>query len=165
MAAITQPRGWGAFSGMPYGSFAGREPFVPPVVAATQTGAGKSKRTSRKKAFVVEVDGEDFIVNSEAEAQNLLDKVRETAAENAAEVTQRAAAAATKPKRKVLADARKALETPSIRVPQEFASAAADTLAAIESIYREAMQAVEIGYMMRKLADEQEEEDLLLLML
>jgi hypothetical protein len=163
MAAVTQPRAWGAFTGMPYGSFAGREPFVAPIVPAN-TGAGKSKKT-RKRRLELEIDGEIFAVESVAEAENILAQVRVQAEEQAELVTERASASVTKPTRKILADARKALSVPDIQVPVDLQPQADALRAEIESIYNAAIQAVEIGALMRKQAERDEEDDLLLLML
>ena len=136
--------------------------FVP----STNRGAGSPSKTRkpRKRRFTVTVDGEDFQVSSVEEAQEILAKVRESAEEQAEVVTQRAKAVSNRPQRKVLADARKSLAVPSIKVPADMRPAAEALRAEIESIYNAAIQAVEIGALLRKQAEQDDEDDLLMLL-
>ena len=139
---------------------------TPPVVVEPRnTGAGSSKRQRKRNKVLVSVDGEEFSVSSVAEAEEILAQVRQQAEEQAELVTERAIAATNRPQRKILADARKALVVPSINVPVDLQPQADALRAEIESIYNAAIQAVEIGALMRKQAERDEEDDLLLLML
>jgi hypothetical protein len=162
MAAVTQPRAWGAFTGMPYGSFAGRSVFVP--VPVTNTGAGRPSR-SRKRARVVEIDGVDHIVHSAAEAQALLDQAQAQAEETAALAVERASKTSPKkPLGKVMREARKTLAVPEIHAPAEFKSMLDAMLHNVQQRYSEAAQTIEIAALLRKAQqNEQDDEDILMM--
>lgn len=129
---------------------------------APMTGAGRPSRSRRPR--VVEIDGEDFIVNSEEEAAALLDQARETAKERAATAIKRAAAAERRPVRKVLADARRLLEVPDIAASDDLMQLAQQAQADIESIYTSALASVEIAALLaRRQREEEDDEDVLLL--
>lgn len=130
------------------------------VEVKRQTGAGRPRRRQR---VVIAIDGEDFVVESEEEAVALLDQAKEAAQEKAEQAIKRAAAARKREPRKVLADARKALEVPTITA-EGMSDYAAETVAAIEELYRSAMRTIEVAAMLsRRDRDEEDEEVLLLL--
>lgn len=162
VGVLTQHYAFGVISGARYGDFSGKG-GVTVTQATAQTGAGRSRK--RRPDLVVTIDGEDFPVASEAEAVALLEEVRKTAEQQAKTVLERAASTQNRPKRKVLADARKSLVAPSISVPEILQESAANTIAQIESLYNSAIQTVEIGAYLRKQAEMDEEDAILLLML
>jgi hypothetical protein len=112
---------------------------------------------------VVEIDGEDFFVESAEEAQALLDQAVEAAKEKAALTVKRAATAQRRPARKVMADARRSLVVPEISAP-EFEDYASKALEAIQDLYRNAMVTVEVSALLAKRQrEEEDDEDVLLL--
>lgn len=126
-------------------------------------GAGRPRRQVRR--VVVEIDGEDFIVNSEEEAIALLDKAKEEAEKAAKVQIQRAAKAAERKPRKVISDARKTLVLPEIKAPglEEYVS---QVLSEIRDSYSSAMRTIEVAALLRKRdRDEEDDEDVLMLML
>lgn len=126
-------------------------------------GAGRPRRQVRR--VVVEIDGEDFIVNSEEEAIALLDKAKEEAEEVAKVQIQRAAKAAERKPRKVITDARKTLVLPEIKAPglEEYVS---QVLSEIQDSYSSAMRTIEVAALLRKRdRDEEDDEEVLMLML
>ena len=135
--------------------------LVPVVVP--QGGAGRARRRVRR--VVVEIDGEDFIVNSEEEAIALLDKAKAEAEEVAKVQIQRAAKAAERKPRKVITDARKTLVLPEIKAPglEEYVS---QVLSEIRDSYSSAMRTIEVAALLRKRdRDEEDDEEVLMLML
>jgi len=142
------------------------EGFVGAEAPRRNQGAGKSKRRTRKPV-VVEIDGEDFVVSSEEEAEALVANVKAEAEEVAQLAMTRAATVQKRPPRKVLQDARRALVVPSIQVSGD--DAVADIMRAavsdVQELYQSAMRSIEIGALMRKQAQEQDEEDVLMLLL
>lgn len=126
-------------------------------------GAGRPRRQIRR--VVVEIDGEDFIVNSEEEAIALLDKAKAEAEEVAKVQIQRAAKAAERKPRKVITDARKTLVLPEIKAPglEEYVS---QVLSEIQDSYASAMRTIEVSALLRKRdRDEEDDEEVLMLML
>jgi len=127
------------------------------------TAAGRSRR---RKSYVVEIDGEDFIVSSEAEAQELLTKATEQAEELARVTVARATKATHRPARKIAADVRKALVLPDVVAPPEFAGIAQSVLARIQEVYDSAARTVEIELALRKIqAQHDDDEETILLLL
>lgn len=134
-----------------------------PVTAST--GAGRSKRRQDKRPVVVEIDGEDFVVNSEEEAVALLDKAKEQAEQLAQVQIARAAKAERRKTGKVIADARKTLVVPQIKAPG-LESYAAQVLADIRDTYASTMRTIEVAALLRKRdREEEDDEDVLLLLL
>lgn len=130
------------------------------AVGSASNAAGRPTR----RRYVVEIDGQDFIVESPDQARQLLDKATEAAEEKAEQALDRANKAQKRPQRKVMADARKALREPSIYAP-EFPELAADVQRQIRAIYDSALQAIEISALLRKREeDEMDDEDILLLL-
>lgn len=131
------------------------------VEVKRQTGAGRPRRRQR---VVIAIDGEDFVVESEEEAVALLDQAKEAAQEKAEQAIKRAAAARKREPRKVLADASKALEVPTITA-EGMSDYAAETVAAIEELYRSAMRTIEVAAMLsRRDRDEEDDEEVLFLL-
>ncbi len=119
-------------------------------------------RPSKRRRYTVVVDGEEFAVDSPAEAEAVLKEARQVAEQKAQEVLQRAAKAEKRPIRKVLADARKALPVPKITTDAPI-SGLNEILSEIESLYRSTLQTVEIGALLRRQEDEEDDEAILLL--
>ena len=131
--------------------------YVPPSTG----GAGRSKRRRR---HVVEIDGEDFIVNSEEEALELLERAKQEAEQVAKQAIERAAKVKVRPVRKVIADARKSLALPDIKAPG-LEDYAAQITQHIEELYQDALRTIEIAALIAKREREDEDdEDILLLM-
>ena len=130
-------------------------------VARPFTGAGRHRRT--RPRVVVEIDGEDFIAESSEEAQAILDQAKEAAEEKAKVAIERATKARNRPTRKVMADARKALELPAISAP-DLGGYAEEISRQIEDIYQSAIQTIEVAALLRKRElEEEDDEDILLL--
>jgi hypothetical protein len=127
-------------------------------------GAGGKKRIRRRR-IVVEIDGEEFVVESVADAKTLLDLARKEAQDKAKIAQDRANAALSRPVRKVLQDARKALAEPSVVVPKELQSAADTMLDDIRALYASTLQSIELSILMRQAEREQEDDELILLLL
>lgn len=134
------------------------------VASSTPTPAGRPAR-KRTRNYVVEIDGEDHIVGSVAEARALLDTVQEEAEQVAKVAAERAAKASKKPIRKVLHDARKALQVPQITAPKALAPIAEQALTSVQSLYDSTMRDIEIAALFRRAqAQEDDDEDVLMLM-
>lgn len=131
-------------------------------VAKPFTGAGRPRRTRQR--VVVEIDGEDFIAESSEEAQAILDQAKEAAEEKAKVAIERATKARNRPTRKVMADARKALELPAISAP-DLGGYAEEISRQIEDIYQSAIQTIEVAALLRKRElEEEDDEDILMLL-
>lgn len=131
-------------------------------VAKPFTGAGRPRRTRQR--VVVEIDGEDFIAESSEEAQAILDQAKEAAEEKAKVAVERATKARNRPTRKVMADARKALELPAISAP-DLGGYAEEISRQIEDIYQSAIQTIEVAALLRKRElEEEDDEDILMLL-
>jgi hypothetical protein len=125
------------------------------------TPAGKSKR--RRKKTQVEIDGEIFTVNSKEEATQLLEAAKQEAEKVAALAVDRASKATRRPARKVLADAKKALQVPVIDADEDLRSEVDKLREEITQMFQNALQTVEIAALMRKAEIEEDDEDVLLL--
>lgn len=129
----------------------------PADTSAKQKGAGKSR--AKRKKYIVEIDGEDFHVESPAEAQRLLDRAREVA-EEAVELVKEA------PKK-----ARPSLKSPRIRVRgegedlQAIVSIVAKTRDDIRRLYRDASRTAEIAALLRKQLEDDEEDAITVLLM
>jgi hypothetical protein len=118
-------------------------------------GHGKKGKKPRRP-LTVEIDGETFSVNSREEALALLEQAKQTAEENAKLTVERAAAAEKRPTRKVLKDAREALQEPEIEASEDLAAEAEAVKAEIDAMYKDAMVKVEIAARLRREEDEDE---------
>lgn len=125
-------------------------------------GAGKPSRNRRPR--VVEIDGEDFVVNSEEEAIALLDQARDQAKQLAATAVKRAAAAERRPTRKVIQDARRLLVAPEITASDDLQPLVQQAQDDIAATYASALASVEIAALLaRRQREEEDDEDVLLL--
>ena len=163
---------WTIFDGTNYGGATDStyvvisDPFTtlgdaPP---SRQTGGGKSRK-SRRRRLQVEIDGEVFDVDSEAEAEALLAEVARKAEATAQLAIERAAKARMRPVRKIVRDAEKALSLPSITVSDDLQAYADQMLQKIRAEYQSALSAIEIAALMAKKDREIEEDDEDILML
>ena len=150
---------WGGAWGLAWGDAWGA------VQIKRQTPAGRPK----KRRHVVEIDGEDLLVTSAEEAEAILARIREEAKEKADLALQRASAAKKRPARKVIADARKALQVPEIEVSDSLPNVGVYSellVSEIEALYQSTLNTIEIGIWLRKRQQaEEDEEDILLLLL
>lgn len=125
--------------------------------------AGRPQRNKRRR-ILVEIDGQNFAVNSEDEAVQLLDQLKEEAQKQANLVIERAQKAIKRPQRKVIADARKSLVVPTIQA-DPISDVANEISAQIAQIYKDALRTVEIGTLLRKVDEESDDEEALLMLL
>lgn len=156
MAADSWGLSWKGTTGVWLSSWAST--FVPPPPAVEgMKPAGRSKR----RHYFVEIDGQGFEVRDVQHAQALLDRAREMATRHAQEL----AAAVVQPARK---QGRKpvALPTPKIDSPDpELTEVIRQARKAINEVYRSAALDTELAMLLaRAMAEEDEEEALLLLM-
>lgn len=155
MAADTWGLSWGGTTGSWLASWAST--FVPPAPEEpTVTPAGRKKR----RAYV-EIDGQQFEVTGPDHAKALLDRAREMAQSHARELAAKTVPASRKVGKKPVA-----LPTPRITSPDpELREVIREARQAINTVYRQAAIDTELAVLMaRKLAEEDEEEALLLLM-
>jgi hypothetical protein len=147
----------------------------PPTV--TYSGARKEQpaggRPSRKRRkYQVEIDGQAFSVDSPAEAQQLLEQAEELARQQAEQAAERAANAPKRAKRKIIADARKVLKTPDVRMIADdeedaelLEAAAQEFIARINELYADTMRAIEIGALLRVQIDNDEDDAIVALLM
>lgn len=121
-------------------------------------GAGRSS-AKRRRRVEVEVDGKVISVSSVEEAHAVLEDLREQAEKIAAKTIERAAVRTKTPVRKVLQDARKALQVPEIVAPKSLRDAANQIIGDIRSQYESALASVEIAAFLAKREREIEEDD------
>ena len=126
---------------------------------------GHPKKDRKRKRVLVEIDGEEFIVASEEEAVLLLEQLREEAQKQADLVIERARKAVKRPSRKVIADARKSLVLPEIKADTTVSDMVAKISQEIEDLYKNALRTVEIGTLLKKQQDFEDDEETALLML
>lgn len=163
---------WTIWDGYEYGGATGSTYVVISDIFTTlgdappsrQTGGGKSRK-SRRRRLQVEIDGEVFDVDSEAEAEALLAEVARKAEATAQLAIERAAKARMRPVRKIVRDAEKALSLPSITVSDDLQAYADQMLQKIRAEYQSALSAIEIAALMAKKDREIEEDDEDILML
>lgn len=123
---------------------------------------GRPKRGKRKK-HQLEIDGEIFDVDSKEEAEYMLRQLKEQAEETAKLAVNRAVKATKRPVRKILADARKTLTTPTV-VTEDLQDPVNQVLAEIQDLYKSTLQTIEIAARLNRQTEEDEEEILLLLL-
>lgn len=152
---------------------------IPVVTGPTPAGRpSKDKKPSKRKRrpVIVSVDGEDFVVNSEAEAEDLI-----LAAREAAEQKAKAEAEEVVRKRQAKAERGSRLNTMPIRLdrPEVQVSSFADQRAdpkwirdlterfteVIDSSYEQAARNAEVAVLMKAQAQELDEEDQLVALL
>jgi hypothetical protein len=128
-----------------------------PVETPAQTPAGSNKR---RKRHYIEVDGQPFEVSGVQEAQQLLQRARAIAEREAEKEGARVEQTLSG---KDVPYVR--LTAPKIEVPPEMRRDVAPILEDIERLYRQAAQETELRLRLaKKLADEDDEDDLLLLL-
>jgi hypothetical protein len=134
---------------------------------STNTGAGSSKKRRERKPVVVEIDGKDVVLESAQEAEELLSRVRAESEEAAETALKRASSAQKRPARKVIADARKALQVPEIFADTPAIQSIADRLLDdIQALYQSTINTIEIGALLRRQqALDEDDEDVILLLL
>lgn len=130
-----------------------QSPPVPPTPDPTPTVTPAG--SSRKRRYVVAIDGQDFIVSSQAEAISLLQRAR-AIAEQQAEKLADTAVRKLKRKRKV---PKVALPAPAVTVPAEFRADLAPLIADIERLYRQAAVAAEIRLRLAQLQNEEDDDE------
>jgi hypothetical protein len=120
------------------------------------TGAGRSHR----RRYYIDIDGQTFPVDSAEHARALLERAREIAASHAREIAEKVAPRSRKVGKKPIP-----LPTPHISSPDaeltEIISAARN---AINDLYRTAAIEAEIAFLLRKAAEDDEDDALMLLM-
>jgi gas vesicle protein len=126
-----------------------------------QTPAGRGRRRRKTE---VEIDGQVYTVETKEDAARLLESAKQAAEEVAALTIERASKAERRPTRKVLADARKALQVPVIDADEDLKDQVQALQQEIADIYTQALQTVEIAALMRKAEIEEDDEDVLLLL-
>lgn len=146
------------------GAIAPGEFVEPPAPPPRATGAGRPSR-ERRRRYEVELDGEVFDVASPAEAEAILNRARELAAEKADTVIARATAATKRAPRKVMQDARRALQPPAISAPPDLSPIVQSVLEQIGAIYASALRSVEIEVLLRQRQAELDEDDEAVLLL
>lgn len=134
-------------------------PPIPPTPdpEPEQQPGGKSKR---KQRFYVEVDGQQFFVNSASEAIQLLDRAKalaERLAETQAQELEQKAKRS--PKKKQIK-----LQTPRIAASPELQLDLAPIRQDLTRIYDNAAAVAELRLLLQRAIEEEEEEALLLLM-
>jgi hypothetical protein len=140
--------------------------IVGAITVQQDLGAGGVAKRKYRKRFVVEVDGELFEVRSEQEAVNVLEQLVELAKKQAEVTVERAQKANKRPKRKVLSDARKSLVIPKVEANRWLSDMADQAMIRIEEIYEDALRIIEIGALLKKRDDDDEDEiETILLML
>ncbi len=140
--------------------------FVPPPVNPRPFGAGVAGRKRRK--YLIEIDGEQFVVNSEYEAQALIEQVNALAKQEAQAVAKTALNKARKVKRKTGVMPTLEIAVPEIRVLEgddDLSALIAAGQQALDEIYLRAAQAAEIAWLAHRAAYEQDEEDVVILLL
>jgi hypothetical protein len=131
-------------------------PPTPTPVDATQTPAGRSRRR-----FYVEIDGQQFPVDSAQEATQLLDRARAIAERQSEERSERA----TKLLRRKKVVPKVRIAAPEITVSPALREAVAPIIADIERLYRKAEIEAELRLLlMRQMAEEEDEDEVLLLL-
>jgi hypothetical protein len=136
----------------------------PPPPPPPSTGAGRAKKQYRN--FVVEIDGRDIRVESEMEAVALIEQARDRAEQKATLAVERAAKSTRRPVRKVIADARRTIETPVIVAPDFLKGYVEAILLEIRQANAAAMRDVEIAAVLarnERIIDDDDEEVMLLL--
>ncbi len=133
------------------------------VVETRSTGAGKSRQKGRR--YVLAIDGKDLIVSSAEEAQALIDDVKRKAEATAEIALQRANASKRRPVGKVLRDARKALELPTIEAPLELADYAQKVLGEIRAKFEQQLRDIEITALLHKQAQQEEDDEEVLMLI
>jgi hypothetical protein len=123
------------------------------VAVVTEQPAGRARRR-RPRRLVVEIDGQDFEVGSEAEARELLDRAK-ALAEQTAEQTVKREVKKAKRKKRAVAIAAPVIETSA----PELKSLVSQYRDDIEAIYQRMAIDAEISALLRKKLRDEDEDD------
>jgi hypothetical protein len=160
MAADTWGLSWGGTTGSWLASWAST--FVPPT-PPDEPAVTPAGRKTRKRRFYVEIDDQQFEVTDANHARALFDRVREVAKSHAEQLASEMVSRETNHKvgKKPIA-----LPTPRIASPDpELRQVVQEARVAINELYRSTSLDTELALLLaRRLADEDEEEAILLLM-
>lgn len=125
-------------------------------MASAVTPAGSTKR----KRYFVEIDGQNFEVDSPSHAQALLERARDMAARHAQELAQTTVQVSRRVGKKPIA-----LPTPRITSDApELKEVVREARQKINEVYRSAAIGAELALLMARAIEEEEEEAILLLM-
>ena len=132
-----------------------------PVVVATAT---KHAGRKRRRKYIVEVDGQEFEVESQQQAVAILDRARETAKQSAEQMAEEVLAKVS-PKTVRVGKAKTiVLKPPVIEGSPELSAEIKRTREAVAKIYAEAEQVAELRLLLLLKEMQDEEEAILLLM-
>jgi len=164
--ASTWGNSWGGESGSWLTSWSSTPtPPSPSPAPAEPTPAGSSR--TRRRRYYVEIDGQTFLADTQAEALEILETAR-LLAERAAQSRADSLVEHAAPKAIRAGVVRKvAIKAPTVSVSDELRDAAIETQRAIERAYRDASVAAELRLLLALQAAqeaEQDEEDVLLLL-
>jgi hypothetical protein len=151
---------WAEIWGPVWGAVWTQTPPEPPAPEPEPEGPSPAGRKTRRR-YYVEIDGQPFEVMDVNHARALLERARETAKAHAEQL-----ARAVVPKSRRVGRKPIALRTPAISSPDpELREVIQSARVAINEVYRQASIDTELALLLaRRLADEDEEEALLLLM-
>jgi hypothetical protein len=148
---------WGGETGSWLTSWSGVASPTPAPSVTTPTPAGRS----RKRRYFVEIDGQQFLVDSAEQARQLLDQARAIAERQSEERAERATKLLKR--KKVVPQVR--IAQPQIAVSPAIKAEVAPIIADIERLYRKAAIEAELRLLlMRQMAEEDDEDDILLLL-
>lgn len=133
---------------------------APEPEAQPPAGRGSQRRRGRQR-FYVEIDGQQFPVDSAQEAADLLQRARALAEQQAEQKVERV----TKVLRRKAQIPRVQIAAPEITASPEIQADLAPLIEDIQRLYKRAEETAELRLlMMKRLRDEDDEDDLLLLM-
>ncbi len=130
------------------------------ITAAAQTGAGSSRRRRQgKQRYFVEVDGQEFVVDTAQQAQALLERARALAENEAEKATDETVTKLSKKSR--IPEVR--ISAPEIKVSPELQQDLSPLIADIKRLYEKAAMNAELRLRLERALQEEEDELLLLL--
>lgn len=129
--------------------------------APAQQPGGRGQRRRGRQRFYVEIDGQQFPVDSAQEAADLLQRARALAEQQAEQKVERV----TKVLRRKAQIPRVQIAAPDITASPEIQADLAPLIEDIRRLYKRAEETAELRLlMMKRMRDEDDEDDLLLLM-
>lgn len=128
--------------------------------AQTVVPAGRSRKR-RGQRYFVEIDGQQFLVDSQQQAQALLERARALAERESEKAAEQVVQKFTKKAR--IPEVR--LETPVVSVSPELEQDLSPLIADIQRLYERAAATAEIRLRMERIAQDDDDEDELLLLL
>lgn len=138
-----------------------QEAAEPAPEVAAPTPAGRSRRRRR---LYVEIDGQQFDVESVQHAQALLDRAKALAPQAAEEAAERAATVTRIKATKAAKVPRIEVKPPSIAASPDLSIDLTDVRKQIERVYAETAMALEMRLLLQRQAEQDEEEAIFLLM-